>query len=98
MTNADVIRSMNDEELADFLARIQDRDIETARTFCFLCKECGSCDGCMKWWLGIDCNNHPQGLKYWEAQCFNGKPEDKAAETKTCLNCKRLGESDDILF
>ena len=68
MTNGDVIRAMTDEELADFLIKFRDGDIDTARTFCGMCDQERnnlSCDGCVLWWVGFDCKA-PQGLKYWE--------------------------------
>ena len=66
MTNAEVIRSMSDEELAEFLRRYADGDLDTTKTFCNMCAEFANCDGCERWWLGIDSEDHPQGLKYWD--------------------------------
>ena len=37
MTNADRIRSMSDDELADFIYRCEMGDIDYAKTFCDLC-------------------------------------------------------------
>ena len=45
-TNADRIRSMSDDELADFIYRCEMGDIDYAKTFCDLCNgqyECGQC-------------------------------------------------------
>lgn len=68
MTNGDVIRAMNDDELADFLISYGCGDIDTARTFCDMCgkeKNNLNCDDCVRWWVGNDCKA-PQGLKYWD--------------------------------
>ena len=46
ITNADRIRAMSDEELADFIDRCEMNDIDYAKTFCDLCNgqyECGQC-------------------------------------------------------
>ena len=46
MTNAQKIRSMSDEELAEFIYRCEMNDIDYAKTFCDLCNgqyECGQC-------------------------------------------------------
>ena len=46
MTNAQKIRSMNDEELAEFIYRCEMSEIDYAKTFCDLCNgqyECGQC-------------------------------------------------------
>lgn len=61
MTNADVIRSMSDDELLEFLLSFQQGDIDTSRTFCELC-ELNDCDGCMKLWLAKDSEGY-QGLR-----------------------------------
>ena len=45
-TNADRIRAMSDDELADFIYRCEMSDIDYAKTFCDLCNgqyECGQC-------------------------------------------------------
>lgn len=45
-TNADRIRDMSDDELADFIYRCEMSDIDYAKTFCDLCNgqyECGQC-------------------------------------------------------
>ena len=47
ITNADRIRSMSDEELADFIDRCEMGDIDYANNFCDLCNgqyECNQCD------------------------------------------------------
>lgn len=74
MSNAEVIRSMTDEELFAFLDKFGCGDIDYAKTFCDLCtkdaaleKRSCDCDGCLKWWLALDCKK-PQGLKYWEVE------------------------------
>ena len=45
-TNADHIRAMSDEELAEFIYRCEMSEIDYAKTFCDLCNgqyECGQC-------------------------------------------------------
>lgn len=61
MTNADKIRKMTDEELADFLCEIEDRGIDYGVTFCDMCEEGGNalgldCNGCLLHWLKSDIN------------------------------------------
>lgn len=54
MTNGDKIRSMTDEELAEFISRIQIGDfsnLDYGKTFCDLCNEQYECDDCLKWWI-----------------------------------------------
>lgn len=60
MTNADRIRNMADEELMEFLKRIEVGDIDYSVTFCDLCKDGGNvlgldCDGCLLHWLQSTC-------------------------------------------
>ena len=51
-TNADRIRSMTDEELAEFLDRWALGDIDYSKTFCDLCKGQYDChDDCLMDWL-----------------------------------------------
>ena len=50
-TNADRIRSMSDEELADFINRCEMNDIDYAKTFCDLCNGQYECDQCRLDWL-----------------------------------------------
>ena len=50
-TNADRIRSMSDEELADFIDRCEMNDIDYAKTFCDLCNGQYECDQCRLDWL-----------------------------------------------
>ena len=61
-TNADVIRSMTDEQLCDFLQAMEIGDIDTAVTFCDLCREDQKkggkgndlgydCDACFRSWV-----------------------------------------------
>lgn len=55
-TNADRIRSMNDEELNEFMRRCELGDIDYSVTFCDLCKKDGNrlgldCNGCRLHWL-----------------------------------------------
>ena len=69
MTNADVIRSMNDEQLDHFLDCWELGDVDYAVTFCDLCKKGGNihnfdCDGCRKYWLAKD-STEWQGLNHW---------------------------------
>lgn len=51
MTNADRIRAMTDEELANFLDRVEMGDIDYSKTFCDLCEGQFDCDDCRLWWL-----------------------------------------------
>ena len=51
ITNADRIRSMSDEELADFIDRCEMGDIDYANTFCDLCNGQYECDQCRLDWL-----------------------------------------------
>ena len=50
-TNADRIRAMSDEELADFIDRCEMSDIDYAKTFCDLCNGQYECDQCRIDWL-----------------------------------------------
>ena len=50
-TNADRIRAMSDEELADFIDRCEMNDIDYAKTFCDLCNGQYECDQCRLDWL-----------------------------------------------
>ena len=51
-TNADRIRAMNDEELADFLDRWEMGSIDYSKTFCSWCKGQYNCrDDCLMDWL-----------------------------------------------
>ena len=50
-TNADRIRAMSDEELADFIDRCEMGDIDYAKTFCDLCNGQYECDQCRLDWL-----------------------------------------------
>lgn len=51
-TNADRIRSMSDEELANFLDRVEMGDIDYSKTFCDLCDGFYDChDDCLVGWL-----------------------------------------------
>ena len=51
ITNADRIRAMSDEELADFIDRCEMNDIDYAKTFCDLCNGQYECDQCRLEWL-----------------------------------------------
>lgn len=54
MTNADRIRRMTDEELAEFISRIEIGDFGQqvyGKTFCDMCKDQYECDDCRLWWL-----------------------------------------------
>lgn len=60
MTNGDRIRSMSDEELTEFLRRIELGDIDYSVTFCNMCKDGGNalgldCGGCLLHWLQTEC-------------------------------------------
>ena len=51
-TNADRIRAMTDEELADFLDRWEMGDVDYSKTFCDLCDGQYDChDDCLMDWL-----------------------------------------------
>lgn len=53
-TNADRIRAMSDEELAEFISRIEIGDFGQqvyGKTFCDMCKGQYECDDCRLWWL-----------------------------------------------
>ena len=50
-TNADRIRAMSDEELAEFIYRCEMNDIDYAKTFCDLCNGQYECDKCRLDWL-----------------------------------------------
>ena len=50
-TNADRIRAMSDEELADFIDKCEMNDIDYAKTFCDLCNGQYECDQCRLDWL-----------------------------------------------
>lgn len=69
MKNAEVIRSMTDDQLYDFLSCWELGDIDYAITFCDLCKDGGNernldCDGCRKHWLDADADGYI-GLNGW---------------------------------
>ena len=54
VTNADRIRDMSDEELAEFISRIEIGDFGPqvyGKTFCDMCKGQYECDDCRLWWL-----------------------------------------------
>ena len=54
ISNADKIRSMTDEELADFIQRVQFGDfsnLDYGKTFCDMCDGQYECDDCLKYWL-----------------------------------------------
>lgn len=54
VTNADRIRAMSDEELAEFISRIEIGDFGSqiyGKTFCDMCKGQYECDDCRLWWL-----------------------------------------------
>lgn len=51
ITNADCIREMSDEELAEFIDRCEMGDIDYAKTFCDLCNGQYECDQCRLDWL-----------------------------------------------
>lgn len=61
LSNADRIRNMTNEELAEFLERFELGDIDYSVTFCDLCKEGGNalnldCSGCLRHWLESECD------------------------------------------
>ena len=54
LTNADRIRAMRDEELSEFISRIEIGDFGPqvyGKTFCDMCKGQYECDDCRLWWL-----------------------------------------------
>ena len=54
ITNADRIRDMSDEELSEFISRIEIGDFGQqvyGKTFCDMCKGQYECDDCRLWWL-----------------------------------------------
>ena len=55
MTNADRIRAMTDEELAEFMDICEMRDIDYGKTFCDLCDGSLDCDKCRLDWLQQPC-------------------------------------------
>lgn len=58
-TNADRIRSMTDEELAEFLDRWELGDIDYAKTFCDLCNGQFDChNDCLVDWLKQECDEN----------------------------------------
>lgn len=66
MTNYERIKQMSIEEMQEFLINITLGDVDTARTYCDMCKgNMYDCDDCVMWWLNIDSKEHPQGLDYW---------------------------------
>lgn len=53
-SNADRIRAMSDDELAEFISRIEIGDFGPqvyGKTFCDMCKGQYRCDDCRLWWL-----------------------------------------------
>lgn len=54
LSNSDRIRAMSDEELAEFISRIEIGDFGPqvyGKTFCDLCSGQYECDDCRLWWL-----------------------------------------------
>lgn len=54
LSNADLVRTMSDEELAEFISRIEIGDFGPqvyGKTFCDMCKGQYECDDCRLWWL-----------------------------------------------
>ena len=54
LSNADRIRDMSDEELAEFISRIEIGYFGPqvyGKTFCDMCKVQYECDDCRLWWL-----------------------------------------------
>lgn len=67
MTNADAIRRMTDEELYVFIQTAEIGELNYGKTFCdrpYCDGKYNDCDECLKWWLQLDANKHPQGLCY----------------------------------
>ena len=64
MTNADRIRAMSDEELSEFISRIEIGDFGQqvyGKTFCDMCKGQYECDDCRLWWLQQPAGRTPDG-------------------------------------
>jgi uncharacterized protein YuzB (UPF0349 family) len=84
VSNGDVVRGMDDEELAQFLYSVEEGEIDFAMTFCDLCCKDAALDGksvncedCARWWVKNNADM-PQGLKYWQttsADRADGKGE-----------------------
>ena len=51
ITNAQKIRAMSDEELAEFIYRCEMSEIDYAKTFCDLCNGQYKCGQCRLDWL-----------------------------------------------
>lgn len=69
-TNADVIRSMTDEQLVKFIAAIKDGDLDYTITYCSLCKQDGNT-------LGYDCEDCFKNWILGDAYAYNGLLADK---------------------
>lgn len=73
-SNADIIRSLTDDELDVFLAMWELHDIDYAVTFCDLCEQDGGnalgldCDGCRKHWLQEDAAVWLHGMENMRAR------------------------------
>lgn len=51
-TNADRIRHMTDEELVEFMEKLECQDVDFGITFCGEgCEKDYECNDCRKWWL-----------------------------------------------
>lgn len=54
MTNGDMIRQLKDEDLAEFIGKIESGDFSSlvyGKTFCNMCNGQHECDECRLWWL-----------------------------------------------
>lgn len=54
MTNAERIRTMTVDELAELMNALIMDDIDYARTFCDMCNGQYECEDCCRWWLAQD--------------------------------------------
>ena len=59
MTNADRIRSMSNEELAEFL--LSDTECQMVRED-ICCPECKTCKRCVEEWLNAECTAEPNNI------------------------------------
>lgn len=65
-TNADVIKEMNNDQLAAFIEKVELGDLDYSVTFCNYCQKEGNilnidCSGCLKHWLNSSADE-PFGL------------------------------------
>lgn len=86
-TNADVIREMTTDQLADFISRCEINEIDYAHTYCDLCDFDNDCMKCLKIWLDTPADK-TFGLLY-EFKPTGDAPARKskgAAENENCAD------------